>query len=118
MSLRYVKGSYMDEILVNGNPVLVVLEGLEEGKEKEARRPRVAAHAPLIAKFKNEHWLNDGEPEMTAEQIRASLERINSVYMTYNGDFDVFFATNEIFDNRAVVITMGKDFQFKQLRLL
>ncbi len=38
MSLRYVKGSYMDEILVNGNPVLVVLEGLEEGKEKEARR--------------------------------------------------------------------------------
>ena len=37
MSLRYVKGSYMDEILVNGNPVLVVLEGLEEGKEKEAR---------------------------------------------------------------------------------
>ena len=38
--------------------------------------------------------------------------------MTYNGDFDVFFATNEIFDNRAVVITMGKDFQFKQLRLL
>ena len=24
MSLRYVKGSYMDEILVNGNPVLVV----------------------------------------------------------------------------------------------
>ena len=30
MSLRYVKGSYMDEILVNGNPVLVVLEGLEE----------------------------------------------------------------------------------------
>ena len=30
MSLRYVKGSYMDEILVNGNPVLVVLEGLED----------------------------------------------------------------------------------------
>lgn len=131
MSLRYVKGSYIDEILVSGNPVLVVLEGLEEGKEKEARRygksvwewilahrPRVAAHAPLIAKFKNEHWLNDGEPEMTAGQIRASLERINSVYMTYNGDFDVFFATNEIFDNRAVVITMSKDFQFKQLRLL
>ena len=29
-----------------------------------------------------------------------------------------FFATNEIFDNRAVVITMSKDFQFKRLRLL
>lgn len=131
MNLRYVKGSYIDEIPVEGRPVLFVLEGLEEGRCKEAQtyseavwewilshRLRVMAHAPLLAKFKNERWRNDGEPEFTADQIRAYLERINSVYVTYNGDFDVFFATNEIFGDYAIVITMSRDYQFKGLRLL
>ena len=79
MNLRYVKGSYIDEIPVEGRPVLFVLEGLEEGRCKEAKtyseavwewilshRLRVMAHAPLLAKFKNERWRNDGEPEITA----------------------------------------------------
>ena len=131
MNLRYVKGNYIDEIIVEGKPVLVVLEGLPEGRDEEAQaygetvwdwvlahRMRVLTHSPLIAKFKNERWRNDGDPEVTPEQIRAYLERISSVHITYDGDFDVFFATNEIFDDYAVVISMSRDFQFKGLRLL
>ena len=38
MDLKYVKGSYMDEIMCEGKPVLFMLEGLEEGRDEEARR--------------------------------------------------------------------------------
>ena len=70
MDLKYVKGSYMDEIMCEGKPVLFMLEGLEEGRDEEARRygefvwewilahrSRVMAHAPLIANFKNKKSL-------------------------------------------------------------
>lgn len=33
MNLKYVKGSYMDEIMVDGRPVLFTLDGLPEGQE-------------------------------------------------------------------------------------
>ena len=101
MNLKYVKGSYMDEIMYEGRPVLFTLDGLEEGHEEEAQqygeevwnwvlahRSRVIAHAPLIANFKNKKWRSDGEPEVTAEEIRSYLSRITSIYssipMTYS----------------------------------
>ena len=104
MNLKYVKGSYMDEIMYEGRPVLFTLDGLEEGHEEEAQqygekvwnwvlahRSRVIAHAPLIANFKNKKWRSDGEPEVTAEEIRSYLSRITSIYATYKKGFDVFF---------------------------
>ena len=33
MNLKYVKGSYMDEIMYEGRPVLFTLDGLDEGHE-------------------------------------------------------------------------------------
>lgn len=38
MNLKYVKGSYMDEIMYEGRPVLFTLDGLEEGHEEEAQQ--------------------------------------------------------------------------------
>ena len=67
MNLKYVKGSYMDEIMYEGRPVLFTLDGLDEGHEEEAQqygeevwnwvlahRSRVIAHAPLIANFQEQ----------------------------------------------------------------
>ena len=109
MNLKYVKGSYMDEIMYEGRPVLFTLDGLEEGHEEEAQqygekvwnwvlahRSRVIAHAPLIANFKNKKWRSDGEPEVTAEEIRSYLSRITSIYATYKKGFDVFFEWNTV----------------------
>lgn len=131
MDLRYVKGSYMDEIMDGGKPVLFTLEGLDEGRDDEAQRygqkvwdwiqdhrDRVVAHAPLIANFKNKKWRSDGEPEVTAEEIRGYLQRVNSVYVTYDGDFDVFFDTNDMFEGRSIVVSMGKNFMFKGFKIL
>ncbi|WP_301860677.1 hypothetical protein [uncultured Megasphaera sp.] len=131
MDLKYVKGSYMDEIMFEGKPVLFTLEGLEEGREDEARRysqeiwdwvlahrSRVMAHAPLIANLKNKKWRSEGEPEVTSDEIRSYLQRINSVYVTYKGGFDVFFDTNDVFHERSVVVSMGKNFVFEGVKLL
>ena len=131
MDLKYVKGSYMDEIMCEGKPVLFMLEGLEEGRDEEARRygeyvwewilahrSRVMAHAPLIANFKNKKWRAEGEPEVSAEEICSYLQRINSVYVTYNGGFDIFFDTNNVFEERSIVVSMGKNFVFKGVKLL
>ena len=38
MNLKYVKGSYMDEIMYEGRPVLFTLDGLDEGHEEEAQQ--------------------------------------------------------------------------------
>ena len=38
MNLKYVKGSYMDEIMVDGRPVLFTLDGLPEGREEQAQQ--------------------------------------------------------------------------------
>ncbi len=131
MNLQYVKGSYMDEIMFEGKPVLFTLEGLEEGRDEEARRyservwqwilnhrSRVIAHAPLIANFKNKKWLAEGEPEVSAEEICGYLKRINSVYVTYNGGFDIFFDTHDVFHERSIVVSMGKNFIFEGVKLL
>lgn len=131
MDLRYVKGSYMDEIMFEGKPVLFTLEGLEAGEDEEARRyaqkiwdwvlahrSRVMAHAPLIATFKNKKWRSEGEREVTADEIRGYLKRINSVYVTYNGGFDIFFDTNDVFQERSIVVRMGKNFIFEGFKLL
>lgn len=131
MDLKYVKGSYMDEIMFEGKPVLFMLEGLEEGRDEEARRyseavwewilahrSRVMAHAPLIANFKNKRWRSEGEPEVTAEEISSYLQRINSVYVTYDGGFDIFFDTNNVFQERSIVVTIGKNFIFKGVKIL
>lgn len=131
MDLKYVKGSYMDEIMFEGKPVLFMLEGLEAGRDEEARRyseavwkwilshrSRVIAHAPLIANFKNKKWRADGEPEVSAEEISSYLQRINSVYVTYHGGFDIFFDTNNVFQERSIVITIGKNFMFKGVKIL
>lgn len=118
----------MDEIMYEGRPVLFTLE---EGHEEEAQqygeevwnwvlahRSRVIAHAPLIANFKNKKWRSDGEPEVTAEEIRSYLSRITSIYATYKKGFDVFFDTNDVFDERSIVISMGKNFFFEGFKLL
>lgn len=131
MDLKYVKGSYMDEIMIDDKPVLFTLEGLEEGKDAEALRysehiwewilahhSRVLAHAPLIANLKNKKWRGEEEKEVTIDEIRGYLKRITSVYATYNGDFDVFFDTNNIFEERSLVVSVGKNFMFKGLKLL
>ena len=131
MDLKYVKGAYMDEIMFEGKPVLFTLEGLDEGKDDEARRysenvwnwilahrSRVIAHAPLIANFKNKKWRSDGEPEVTPEEICGYLRRINSVYVTYQGGFDIFFDTNDVFEERSIVVSMGKNFVFEGFKLL
>ncbi len=131
MDLRYVKGTYLDEIMLDGKPVLFTLEGLEAGKEDEARRysqqiwdwvlahhSRVMAHAPLIANFKNKKWRSEGEAEVSAEEIRGYLKRINSVYVTYNGGFDIFFDTNDVFQERSIVVRMGRNFVFEGFKLL
>lgn len=131
MNLKYVKGNYMDEIMFEDKPVLFTLEGLEEGKEEEAyryseeiwnwvlaHRSRVIAHAPLIANFKNKKWRSDEEPEVTAEEIRGYLQRINSVYVTYKGGFDIFFDTNDVFHERSIVVRVGKNFMFEGFKLL
>jgi hypothetical protein len=131
MHLQFVKGSYMDEIMFEDKPVLFSLEGLPEGNDEEAaryaqeiwewileHRTRVIAHAPLIANFKNKKWREDGEPEISAEEIRGYLNRINSVYVQYKGGFDIFFDTHDVFHERAIVVSMGKNFLFKGFRLL
>ncbi|ERT60406.1 MULTISPECIES: DUF2262 domain-containing protein [Megasphaera] len=131
MNLEYVKGSYLDEIMFENKPVLFTLEGLGKGKEEEAcrygqeiwdwilaHRSRVMAHAPLIAKFKNEKWRCEWEDEITPEQVRSYLSRINSVYVTYGKGFDIFFDTSDIFQEHSIVVSMGKNFLFKGFRLL
>ena len=131
MNLQYVKGSYMDEIMFENRPVLFTLEGLPEGNDEEAvryskqiwewileYRVRVIAHAPLIANFKNKKWREDGEPEVTSEEIRGYLERINSVYVQYQGGFDIFFDMNDVFHEHSIVVSMGKNFMFKGFKLL
>lgn len=131
MSLQYVKGSYMDEIMYGKKPVLFTLEGLGSDQKDEAIRyseriwawiqqhhVRVLAHAPLIANFKNKKWRAEGEPEISAEEIRDYLKQINSVYVTYNGGFDIFFDTNELFQERSIVVRVGKNFVFEGFSLL
>lgn len=131
MNLHYAKGSYMDELMFEGRPVLFTLDGLAEGCEEEAQqyaqeiwdwilahRSRVIAHAPLIANFRNRKWRSEGDREVTAEEIRSCLSRITSVYATYKKGFDVFFDTNDVFDERSIVISMGKNYFFEGLRLL
>ena len=131
MSLQYVKGSYMDEVMYGDKPVLFTLEGLGEDQKEEAERyskkiwdwihqhhVRVLAHAPLIANFKNKKWRSDGEPEISAEEIRGYLKHINSVYVTYRGRFDIFFDTNELFQERSIVVRVGKNFVFEGFSLL
>ena len=121
----------MDEIMFENRPVLFTLEGLPEGNDEEAvryskqiwewileYRVRVIAHAPLIANFKNKKWREDGEPEVTSEEIRGYLERINSVYVQYQGGFDIFFDTNDVFHEHSIVVSMGKNFMFKGFKLL
>ena len=131
MSLQYVKGSYMDEVMYGDKPVLFTLEGLGEDQKEEAERyskkiwdwihqhhVRVLAHAPLIANFKNKKWRSDGEPEISAEEIRGYLKHINSVYVTYRGGVDIFFDTNELFQERSIVVRVGKNFVFEGFSLL
>ena len=121
----------MDEVMYGDKPVLFTLEGLGEDQKEEAERyskkiwdwihqhhVRVLAHAPLIANFKNKKWRSDGEPEVTAEEIRSYLSRITSIYATYKKGFDVFFDTNDVFDERSIVISMGKNFFFEGFKLL
>ena len=55
---------------------------------------------------------------MTAEEIRSYLSRITSIYATYKKGFDVFFDTNDVFDERSIVISMGKNFFFEGFKLL
>ena len=76
------------------------------------------AHAPLIANFKNKKWRSEGEAEVSAEEIRGYLKRINSVYVTYNGGFDIFFDTNDVFQERSIVVRMGRNFVFEGFKLL
>ena len=106
MNLKYVKGSYMDEIMYEGRPVLFTLDGLDEGHEEEAQQ------------YGEKVWNWDGEPEVTAEEIRSYLSRITSIYATYKKGFDVFFDTNDVFDERSIVISMGKNFFFEGFKLL
>jgi hypothetical protein len=131
MELQYLQGSYMDEIMYEDKPVLFSLEGLPPGQEAEAsryaeevwnwileHRVRLLAHAPLIANFKNKKWREDHEPEVSAEEIRGYLQRINSVYVKYKGGFDIFFDTNNLFQERSIVVRMGKNFVFEGLQIL
>ena len=55
---------------------------------------------------------------MSAEEICGYLQRINSVYVTYNGGFDIFFDTHNVFEERSIVVSMGKNFVFKGVKLL
>ena len=102
MSLQYVKGSYMDEVMYGDKPVLFTLEGLGEDQKEEAERyskkiwdwihqhhVRVLAHAPLIANFKNKKWRSDGEPEISAEEIRGYLES-NHISRLYAHQVEMF----------------------------
>ena len=131
MNLKYVKGSYMDEIMVDGRPVLFTLDGLPEGHEEQAQQygeeiwnwvlehqSQVVSHAPLIAGFKNKKWRSEGEPEVTPEDILGCLQRITSIYATYQEGFDVFFDTNDVFEERSLVISIGKNFFFEGFKLL
>ena len=131
MSLQYVKGSYMDEIMFGDKPVLFTLEGLDEKDHDEAVRyskeiwdwilqhhARVLAHAPLIANFKNKKWRSDGEREISADEIRGYLNQINSVYVNSKGGFDIFFDTNELFQERSIVVRVGRNFVFEGFSLL
>ncbi|MCH4178873.1 MAG: hypothetical protein LKF47_03265 [Megasphaera sp.] len=131
MDLQYVKGSYMAEIMFEDRPVLFTLEGLDEGRDSEAlrysmmiwdwvkdHRSRVIAHAPLIANFKNKKWRNDDEPEVSAEEIADSLRCINSVHANYEGNFDIFFDAYGLFEERSLVVSMGKNFLFKGFKIL
>lgn len=121
----------MAEIMFEDNPVLFTLEGLEKGNDTEAlrygnviwnwvmdHRSRVIAHAPLIANFKNKKWRDDDEPEVSAEEIAGYLRRINSVHANYNGGFDIFFDAHGMFEERSLVVTVGKNFLFKGFKIL
>lgn len=131
MNLQYLQGTYMDEIMYEDKPVLFSLEGLPSGQEEEAsrygneiwqwileHRERLMAHAPLIANFKNKKWRGIDEPEVTADDILQYLKRINSVYVQYKGDFDVFFNAPELFQERSIVVRIGKNYLFEGLRIL
>ena len=131
VNLKYVKGSYMDEIMVDGRPVLFTLDGLPEGREEQAQQyaeeiwnwvlehqSQVVSHAPLIAGFKNKKWRSEGEPEVSADDIIGCLQRITSIYATYQEGFDVFFDTNAVFEERSLVISIGKSFFFEGFKLL
>ncbi len=131
MNLQYLQGSYIDEIIFEGKPVLFTLEGLGEGNDEEAgryaqevwewvleHRARVMAHAPMIAKLKNTKWREDDEPETTAEEIQSYLQRINSVYVNYQGGFDVYFDTHDVFHEHAIVFHVGKNYVFQSLQLI
>lgn len=131
MDLQFVKGSYMDEIKLGDRHVLFTLEGLDEGQEKEANEysekvwnwilqhhSQVLAHAGLIASFKNKKWHVDGAPEVSPEEMREYLNQINSVYVTYEGGFDVFFDTSAIFQERSIVVSVSKNFAFEGFKLL
>ena len=131
MKLQYLQGTYLDEIMFEDRPVLFSLEGLPQGQEDEAcrygeeiwnwileHRERLMHHAPLIANFKNKKWREDGEPEVTEDEILGYLKRINSVYVQYNGAFDVFFDANDLFRERSIVVRIGKNYMFEGLRIL
>lgn len=121
----------MDEIMVDGRPVLFTLDGLPEGREEQAQQyaeeiwnwvlehqSQVVSHAPLIAGFKNKKWRSEGEPEVSADDIIGCLQRITSIYATYQEGFDVFFDTNAVFEERSLVISIGKNFFFEGFKLL
>ena len=131
MELKYVHGTYMAEIIDAGKPVLFSLEGLAVDDVEEAQRygeeiwnwilehrEHLLAHAPLIASFKNKKWREDGEPEVTAEEIAAYLQQINSVYVKYKRGFDIFFDAQELFQERSIVVRIGKNFLFEGLQIL
>ena len=69
-------------------------------------------------KMKKREPLYRDYPEEFREEIRGYLKHINSVYVTYRGGFDIFFDTNELFQERSIVVRVGKNFVFEGFSLL
>ena len=76
MNLKYVKGSYMDEIMYEGRPVLFTLDGLEEGHEEELKAVLNEESAPTVLNAFKEKLADMDEvtPEAVKKAIKAVMK--------------------------------------------
>ncbi|WP_288798340.1 hypothetical protein [uncultured Megasphaera sp.] len=131
MELNYMKGTYVDELLWNGHPVLFVLEGL--GKEEKIKAQQYgemiwhwivthshefAKKASHIAAFKNKKWRAEEEGEVSSADVMRCFESITSVHSTYEKGFDVFFDGRSLFRERSIVIHVGRNYVLEGVQLL
>ena len=131
MNLQYILGNYIDEIIFEDRPVLFTLDGLADVDKGEAdaygekiwqwiisHRDRVCTHAQDIAVLKNKRWREEGEPEMSAEEVWPFLKCIASIYVIHGKGFYVYFDTGQLFPEHSVVLHMGDDFVFRGVLIL